>query len=189
MNQYTTPKTEVTALTDRVDALNCDAIFIIKRIRGSKSLKDYDKFQGEYTETLINLESLVSTLAEHDKRATLTLRTARRRAEYALGYMRREYETRFKKLQAEAQESKSKSRPSSTTAALVAKFIINESLKLNTKYAPSETSLSRVSTVPPSAQTDSHKLAAFLTGDSDSLSSPDINISELDALEGMDSLT
>jgi hypothetical protein len=189
MNQYTTPPTEISALINHVDTLNSDAIFTVKRIRATKSLKDLEKYNLEYQGTLDNLENIIKDLSEHHNRFTLRLRTARKRATYALGYLRREYETKEKKLHAEALDSKAKSRPSSTTAALVARYIINESLKLNAKYAPSETSLSRVSTVPPSAQTDSHKLAAFLTGDSDSLSSSDLNISELDALEGMDSLT
>lgn len=181
MNQYSTPKNEISQLIERVDALNCDAVFMVKRIRGAKVSNDLENLKTQYAETSTKLSCVILEIRDYSKQ-TLTLKTALRRVRYAYEYMEREFNTKQKKLQSnDASNSRATKIP---RAALLAKFIINESLKLNQKYAPSEVNNRRVSSVPESAFTDSHKLAQILQNE---LSITDI--SEVNPLDGMDSLT
>lgn len=166
----------------KIDTLNVDAIFVCRRLRNLKTHSNLLSYKEEYDKTLNALIALRDSLKTHSNHRTASLRAIDKRAEYLCKFLREEYRTATRRVEAEAAKKEASSLKSSSRAAkLIAHFIVQEAAKLNAPFRNSDDlNLQRVSHVKDQAFTDAKKLASLL-------SEPDDAIKSVDFLEGMDS--
>jgi|ERR1700733_3212594 len=201
-----TPETlSKSKIAERADYLNADAIFVIKKIRSAKQLSELEFHSTEYEFVKTSLIYLLEEISFHSMRNSLHMRTLTKRLKYALDFMRREYQSTELKLQraAKAQAQRAvatkRSSTSATSAKLLAKFIINESIRLNLSTPPKETDIylnHRVSEVREKDMKPSSELVASLSGESELLDKlvqeqnqsvlQTLNIEDINPLEGID---
>lgn len=180
-------------ISERADYLNADAIFVIKKIRSAKLLSEIEFHKTEYETVSLSILKLLEEISLHSMRSSLRMRTLTKRLKYALDFMRREFNTNSSRLErafkAQAREVTASKRSSSSaiSAKLLAKFIINESIRLNLSTPPREADIylsHRVSLVQEKDMKPSSELVATLTGENDLFAS----LSELVAPTGMENL-
>jgi hypothetical protein len=169
-----------TNISTSVDILHTDAIFLVKKIRVCKTSSDLREIEDDFTKTISAIIKLLLDLGRVNL-STLTFRAANSRLKYAASFLRREYETKRKRI-LEDEKPKPKAKGSALNASLVAKFIIKEAMKLNQGREISTDLTPRVSTVEIEKEgVSNEKLVALLEQHPDSIDAEDI-----DFLEGMD---
>ena len=159
MNQYATPAelkegSELFRLNAQFDVANANATFLIRKIR-SASAEVMDALTPEYDNELVRLYEIEGAIAKSRHRTLLIYRTLGKRTKYLFEYLTREYNQRAKHLKREAESAAVKKRndaPSTRSARLIAKFIIDEAVKLNLRHKPKHEQIyltNKVSEVPP----------------------------------------
>lgn len=180
-------------ISERADFLNADAIFMIKKIRSAKILSEIEFHKTEYETVSLSILKLLEEISLHSMRNSLHMRTLTKRLKYALDFMKREFNTNSSRLEratkAQAREAVASKRSSSSAIStkLLAKFIINESIRLNLSTPPREADIylsHRVSLVQEKDMKPFSKLIATLTGEDDLFAS----LSDLVAPTGMENL-
>jgi len=179
-----TPKERRSLYAESIDVQNVNAIFLIKRIRNFKSTPEMLKHQSDYDWSMQSLNQLEKELSSDPYRLLLKMRTWIKRVRYLQSYLKTEWTQKLRQLRtaeaaaARAEQGKTKL---NFNVKLLAKYIINESVQLSKRFAPREESMLRFSTVPEDKFTNSHLLAAALSGE---VSLSDEN--EINLLERMD---
>lgn len=180
-------------ISERADYINADAIFVIKKIRSAKILAEIEFHSTEYEAVKASILALLEEITLHSMKNSLRMRTLTKRLKYVLDFMRREFNTnssrleRASKTQAREAAASKRSSSSAISAKLLAKFIINESIRLNLSTPPREADIylsHRVSLVQEKDMKPSSELIATLTGEDNLFAS----LSELVAPTGMENL-
>src|ERR1700678_2855729 len=98
-NPNETPLRGDKSFAARVDVQNSNTIFLIRRIRGFKTLKDLDKYQGEYYEVWNALDTLISEISAHPRALLLEMRRLLRRVKYLKNFLQAEFAQKIKTIQ------------------------------------------------------------------------------------------
>jgi hypothetical protein len=169
---------------ESVDTLNASTVFLIRFLRAVRTQNTLNTRIKEYDEICIALGDLRMTIKSHPSSRTATLRAVDKRLEHLSKYLRGEYRTASRRIEAEsAKRAASSNAKSSRAARLIAHFIIAEASKLNDPFRETlDANLNHVSHVPETAFTDARKITSAITA----LTNDD-SIGSIDFLEGMDS--
>jgi len=183
--------------TGRLDVQNANTIFLIRRIRGCKTITELrsEKYENEYSQVKAELYDLEMQIKNHPKALFLEMRRMSKRCKYLQEYLKTERDQKSRLLLKEHDALRAKERATALNkpdlrinAKALAAFIVAESLKLTKQFKPLEGSLFRMSTIPDSEFSDPQLLAAVLRGEASfpSLTEVSNSADALDALEGMD---
>lgn len=140
LNNETLLEEPQTILLERLDTKSADGVFLIRKLQGIKTQAELDEVIDVILPLREDLNVLHQTLLVHSKRHTMRFKIARKRISYVLKCLNTEQINTERRIARELKLKNAKytQRDSIINAKLLAKFLVNEAIKLNLEHVNKE---------------------------------------------------